>query len=180
MFLEPRPIAGPGPDRDIRVSRLQVDDLVAGGKADRELRMLHLECAQPPGKPGVSERVRRRDRQEALVLLPMAGEGRLDGVERAAQRRQQPLPQGRQPGPSSLTDEQRRAEPLLKRLHLVGDRGLCQPKLRRRGREAFMPGRGFERPDGGEWRKAAHQFSIRPIYDRCRAFDWHRNDRIRR
>jgi hypothetical protein len=87
MMLEPLPIATAGTDRDVRDAGSQIDHLVAGRHPDRQLRMIDLEGAEPPREPGVRECVGRRDREERLVLLPMARERSLDRVERSRQGR---------------------------------------------------------------------------------------------
>ena len=150
--FEPRPIARPGPDADVGIAGLDVDDVVAGRHANREFRMSHLERAQPPRQPGVRKGVSGGDGEEALVLLPLGGERRLQGIERLAKRRQQAVTERRQPRPPSLANEQRRAHPLFQRFHLVGNGGLRKPELRGGGGEALVAGRGFESADGGKRR----------------------------
>ena len=120
--------------------------------------MLHLETAEAPREPGVGEGMRRGDRQQRLVFLAMAGEGRLDRVEGARQGRQQALPERGQPSPPLLAHEQRGAEPLLEALHLVGDRGLGHAELGRGGGEILGPRRRLEGPDRRQWWKPPHQF----------------------
>ena len=94
--FETRPIARPCADADVGITGLDVDEVVAGRHADREFRMSHLERAQPPCQPGVCKGVRGGDGEEALVLLPLGGERRLDGIECLAKRRQQTVAERRQ------------------------------------------------------------------------------------
>src|SRR6185437_16437357 len=131
VFLKALPAAAAAADRDVRIAPSKIAKLIAGGHPDLEIGMLHLETAQPPCEPRIGERMRRGDRQEGLVFLAMAGESRLDCVERSRQSRQQPRTQRSEPRASLFTDEQGRAEPLLEALHLVGDGRLGHPKLGR-------------------------------------------------
>ena len=87
-------------------------------------------------------------------------------IEGARQRGQQALPQRRQPGPPLFANEQGRAEPLLKALHLVGHRRLGHPELGRRGREIFGPRRRFECSDRRKWWKPSHRSDNKPAPSR--------------
>ena len=68
----------------------------------------------------------------------------------------QAVPEWRQPCAPALPQEQGRAEPLLERLHLIGDRGLGQAELRGGGGETLVPRGCLEGANGGERRKSSH------------------------
>ena len=157
MLLHPFPAAAAGADRDVGVAAAQVAQFVAGRHPDRKVGMLHLERAEPPRQPGIGEGMRGGDRQQRFVFLAMAGERRLDRVERARQGGQQAGAERGQPGAALLAHEQRRAQPLLEALHLIGNGGLGHPELGGGGGEILRPRSRFEGPDRSQWRKPPHK-----------------------
>ena len=180
MFLDPLPAAGTGADCDVGVPAPQVAQLVARRQAHGKVGMVHLERAEPPRQPGVGEGMRGRDREQRFVFLAMACERRLDRVESPRQGGNQASAERGQAGASLLAHEQRRAEPLLEALDLIGDGRLGHPQLGRGGGEILRPRSRFEGPDRSQWGEPSHKrHFIRSIYGLCRAFDWRNEARIR-
>jgi hypothetical protein len=118
--------------------------------------MVHLETPDPPCQPGVGEGRRGRDSKQILVLRPERRERPVDPVERIAQWRQQPPSGLGQLNPPLGPLEQLDPDPLLEAAYLVADRRLGHPELVGGGGEMLVPSRGFEDPDGGQWRQSAH------------------------
>src|SRR5688500_13329678 len=103
--------------------------------------------------------MRRRDCEKAFVFLAVRRESGFDRVKRLRQGRKQSQSQRRQPSPAALAQEKRRAQPLLKRFHLIGHRRLGESQLGGSSREAFISSRGFEGPYRGQRRKASHELT---------------------
>ena len=160
--------ASAAPDLERFVDRIGVDQ-------DIGLRVARLELADPADKPGRGERGRRIDHEEAAPVA-LAHGARGFGEQRKPLRERARAGRARfgQLKSAAGSLDEPRADLLLERTHLLGDRGLGHVQFLRGAGERQMARdrlEGAQRVERRQPVEEAHRLAI--------LYDWHRRNDLR-